>query len=125
MAASFGGAAVMVWQGTVNPPLFGANRFDPYHLHQVRCESIDTFLTRGSSASIGSATADLFGHRVRVSAKVRNATVFRSVRIEVITADCLSAYRGSIPLQTANVNAGLLAVKTSRRHVILWQGSIP
>ena len=26
---------------------------------------------------------------------------FRSVRIEVITADCLSAYRGSIPLQTA------------------------
>jgi hypothetical protein len=24
----------MVWQGTVNPPLFGANRFDPYHLHQ-------------------------------------------------------------------------------------------
>ena len=25
----------MVWQGTVNPPLFGANRFDPYHLHHV------------------------------------------------------------------------------------------
>ena len=26
---------------------------------------------------------------------------FRSVRIEVITADCLSAYGGSIPPQTA------------------------
>ena len=25
----------MVWQGTVNPPPFGASRFDPYHLHHV------------------------------------------------------------------------------------------
>lgn len=30
------------------------------------------------------------------------STNFRSVRIEVITADCLSAYGGSIPPQTAN-----------------------
>jgi hypothetical protein len=29
----------MVWQGTVNPPLFGANRFDPYHLHQFLARS--------------------------------------------------------------------------------------
>ena len=28
---------------------------------------------------------------------------FRSVRIEVITADCLSAYGGSIPPQTAKL----------------------
>ena len=26
----------MVWQRIVNPPLFGANRFDPCHLHQFR-----------------------------------------------------------------------------------------
>ncbi len=25
----------MLWQGPVNPPLLGANRFDPYHLHQI------------------------------------------------------------------------------------------
>jgi hypothetical protein len=34
-----GGAAVMVWQGIVNPPLFGASRFDPYHLHQILFQS--------------------------------------------------------------------------------------
>ena len=29
----------MVWQRTVNPSLFGANRFDPYHLHQFLARS--------------------------------------------------------------------------------------
>ena len=29
----------MVWQETVNLSLFGANRFDPYHLHQVLARS--------------------------------------------------------------------------------------
>lgn len=29
----------MVWQGTVNPPLLVANRFDPYHLHQFLARS--------------------------------------------------------------------------------------
>ncbi len=43
----------MVWQGTVNPPLFGANRFDPYHLHQVRCENIDSILTSGQAHQSG------------------------------------------------------------------------
>ena len=31
------------------------------------------------------------------------STKFRSVRIEVITVDCLSTYGGSIPPQTAKV----------------------
>lgn len=43
--------------------------------------------TEGSKGSVGSNPT--------TSAK------FRSVRIEVITADCLSAYGGSIPPQTA------------------------
>jgi hypothetical protein len=30
----------MVWQGTVNPPLFGASRFDSYHLHQVYVDQL-------------------------------------------------------------------------------------
>ena len=34
------------------------------------------------------------------------STKFRSVRIEVITVDCLSTYGGSIPPQTAKVIAG-------------------
>ena len=30
----------MVWQRTVNPSLFGASRFDPYHLHQIWSVSV-------------------------------------------------------------------------------------
>ena len=38
------------------------------------------------------------------------STNFRSVRIEVITADCLSAYGGSIPPQTAKFLSMVLVV---------------
>ena len=38
-----------------------------------------------------------------LSVRVRSAEEFRSVRIEVITADCLSAYASSILAQTAKV----------------------
>ena len=46
---------------------------------------------------------------------------FRSVRIEVITGDCLSLYRSSSLLQTAKLNA-TVAQRKSRRLIISWSG---
>ena len=49
---------------------------------------------------------------------------FRSVRIEVITVDCLSTYGGSIPPQTAIIRSVRLSVRTLAFHAGK-RGSIP
>ena len=52
------------------------------------------------------------------------STKFRSVRIEVITVDCLSTYGGSIPPQTAIIRSVRLSVRTLAFHAGK-RGSIP
>jgi hypothetical protein len=49
------------------------------------------------------------------------STKFRSVRIEVITVDCLSTYASSILAQTAKLNA-TVAQRKSRKLIISWSG---
>ena len=77
----------MVWQETVNLPTY------------VKTGSIPVIYTKFVAVVV--TGLDKFVFADQKGATPSATVIFRSVRIEVITVDCLSIYGGSIPPQTA------------------------